>query len=89
MIIILFDLFEHSFQHPGILVIKCDSVHSEIVKCFKLGTTHYLLGVLGWKYSIRGNNFFVKASIWDNNFFFKTSVWDKDFFDINRKLFKG
>ena len=36
MIIILF--FEHSFQHPGILVNKCDSVYSEIVKCFKLPT---------------------------------------------------
>ena len=36
MIIIL--LFEHSFQHPGILVQKCDSVYSEIVKCFKLPT---------------------------------------------------
>ena len=36
MIIILF--FEHSFQYPGILVNKCDSVYSEIVKCFKLPT---------------------------------------------------
>ena len=36
MIIILF--FEHSFQHSGILVNKCDSVYSEIVKCFKLPT---------------------------------------------------
>ena len=38
MIIIL--LFEHSFQHPGILVNKyqCDSVCSEIVKYFKLPT---------------------------------------------------
>ena len=34
MIIIVF--FEHSFQHPDILVDKCDSVYSEIVKCFKL-----------------------------------------------------
>ena len=34
MIIILF--FEHSFQRPGISVNKCDSVYSEIVKCFKL-----------------------------------------------------
>ena len=33
-----------------------------------LGTAHYLLGVRGWKYSIRGNNFFVKASIRGNNF---------------------
>ena len=31
MMIILF--FEHSFQ-PGILDSKCDSVYSEIVKCF-------------------------------------------------------
>ena len=36
MIIILF--FEHSFQHPGILINKCDSVYSEIVKSFKLPT---------------------------------------------------
>ena len=36
MIIKLF--FEYSFQHPGILVNKCDSVYSEIVKCFKLPT---------------------------------------------------
>ena len=36
MIIILF--FEHSFQYPGILVDKRDSVYSEIVKCFKLST---------------------------------------------------
>ena len=36
MIIILF--FEHSFQHPGILVNKSDSACSEIVKCFKLPT---------------------------------------------------
>ena len=33
MIIILF--FEHSFQHLGNLDNKCDSVYSEIVKCFK------------------------------------------------------
>ena len=32
--IILF--FEHSFQHPGILVGKCGSVYSEIVNFFKL-----------------------------------------------------
>ena len=32
MIIIL--LFEHSFEHPGILVNKCDSVYPETVKCF-------------------------------------------------------
>ena len=31
MIIILF--FEHSFQHPGILITKYDGVYSEIVKC--------------------------------------------------------
>ena len=36
MIIILF--FEHSFQHPGILVNKYDSVYSETVKYFKLLT---------------------------------------------------
>ena len=36
-----------------------------------LGTVHYLLGVQGWKYSIRGNNFFVKANIRGNNFFFQ------------------
>ena len=36
MIIILFS--EHSFQPPGILVNKGDSVYSEIVKCFKLPT---------------------------------------------------
>ena len=36
MIIILFS--EYSFQHPGILVNICDSVYSEIVKCFKLPT---------------------------------------------------
>ena len=27
------------------------------------------IGVRGWKYSIRGNNIFMKASIRDNNFF--------------------
>ena len=26
------------FQYPGILVNKCDSVYSEIIKCFKLPT---------------------------------------------------
>ena len=31
-------VFEHSIQHPGILINKCDSVYSEIVKCFKLST---------------------------------------------------
>ena len=36
MIIILFS--EHSFQHPCTLVNKCDSVYSEIAKCFKLVT---------------------------------------------------
>ena len=36
-----------------------------------VGTAHYLLGVRGWKYSIWGNNFFVKASIRGNNFFSK------------------
>ena len=36
-----------------------------------LGTAHYLLGVRGCKYSIRGNNFFVKASIRGNKFFSK------------------
>ena len=41
------------------------------VKHTKLGTAHYLLGVWGWKYSILGNNFFVKVSIWGNNFFSK------------------
>ena len=36
MIIISF--FDYSFQYPGILVNNCDSVYSEIVKCFKLLT---------------------------------------------------
>ena len=36
MIIISF--FEHSFQHAGILINKCDSVYSETEKCFKLPT---------------------------------------------------
>ena len=35
------------------------------------GTAHYLLGVRGWKYSIRGNNIFVKASIRETTFFKK------------------
>ena len=30
--------FEHSFQHPGILVNKCDIVCLEIIKRFKLPT---------------------------------------------------
>ena len=37
MMIIIF-VFEHSFQHPGILVNKCDSVYSEILKCSKIPT---------------------------------------------------
>ena len=38
---------------------------------YGLGTAHYLLGVWGWKYSIWGNYFFLKAIIWGNNFFSK------------------
>ena len=32
--VILF--FEHFFQHSGIFVNKCNSVYTEIVKCFKV-----------------------------------------------------
>ena len=50
---------------------------------------HIVLGVRGWKYSIRDNNFFVNSSIRGISFFFKTYIREKNFFDRNRKLFRG
>ena len=64
-------------------------VTPDLLKLDKGLHVHYLLGVRGWKYSIRDNDFFVKVSIRNNNLFFKTYIRDKDFFDRNRKLFRG
>ena len=57
-------------------------VCSSRTDCFWEKCTLFI-GVRGWKYSIRGNNFFVKARIQGNNFFLKTYIRDKDFFDRN------
>ena len=54
-----------------------------------LGTAHYLMGVRGWKYRIRGNNFFVKTSIWDSNFFSKHIYGTRTFLTETENCSRG
>ena len=50
-----------------LLQLACHSVHYQSL-C-NVGTAHYLFGLRGCKYSIRDNDFVVKASIRDTIFF--------------------